>query len=536
MSTEELLRRLGEVDPVDPQLLDTVVGDILAAARWPDLAPEPEERAPQLAAVIPIKAEPARHRGHRLGALARGRVMRATAVGSAALVAAVATLAGLGDLPTRNGPLPSHHVAGARPTSTGFQLVDASSSPFATVAAGSTDDNLQCVTQTACYANVYRSAPHAPSGVERTTDGGKTWKFVAGLPGGATLSDSVPLSCPTTQMCMGVATAPYPPKEQARLDAALKARASQVVPGKLITRTAKGRQVEANLTAVLRAIGMPPLELVVTTDGGANWTVDRVGGAASLPAPFENGSSLVKCTTAQVCTVYAGSGLFVTTDGGSTWTKEPPLPQGVARLLCDPDGTCIAVQSLGKVHSSSIVGLRSTNFGKTWTAGPPGPEGGAILNLDCADTTHCMSAYPVKGGIKVTHTANAGRSWQVSTVPTTSPYGPANDVTSISCANGTDCWLALSAGPVVQASGLRKVQIRAAAYIYRTQDGGATWTDLPLPSVNGSPLVIVYPMSCPSTLGCIAVGATDAQFNPRHTPGTPLTTPGREILSDLPQA
>jgi hypothetical protein len=59
--------------------------------------------------------------------------------------------------------------------------------------------------------------------------------------------------------------------------------------------------------------------------------------------------------------------------------------------------------------------------------------------------------------------------------------------------------------------------------IEATTDGGATWTPLELPSVDGAPLGSVSPISCPSAGGCLGVGAVNGQ-------------PGSVLLSSLPPA
>ncbi len=80
----------------------------------------------------------------------------------------------------------------------------------------------------------------------------------------------------------------------------------------------------------------------------------------------------------------------------------------------------------------------------------------------------------------------------------------------VSCATGRDCFVS------AQGTG---------AAIEATHDGGRTWTAISLPTVNGDQIAIVYPISCPSPAGCIAVAATSSQF----TSGSK-----RVIISNLP--
>lgn len=556
MKSFELLQHLGEVDPVDAELLDSVVGQVLAAAAasqhpplsffdahgraeltapatyWPG-APDPGAGGWGTlcnAGLSRARITPTTGRGRpRPVVRARSRTAWGTALASAALVVAAAALAGMGALPMGGSST-------ARQAPGGWQLLAATTSPFADVAPGSADGTLQCVTETTCYADALSAAPGSRSGLERTTDGGRTWHFLSPLPGGARLS-SAPLSCPTTQMCMGVAREPISPQDQARLTAALQAvRRVSLRRGTVSARAARA-QAEASFTKVRRSIPLPATELVVTTDGGASWSVDRLVSSPNPQPVFRMGDRLrVDCATAQVCVASAESQMFVTRDGGRTWAQQPPIPLvaspgGLYPLHCAADGACIGVEPLGSFPHTSMVALRSKNFGRTWTAGPPVRSGGAIYRVTCADTTHCMALRSAKDGFTVASTADAGRSWQVVTVATsTFPPGWVPTARSLACATGQDCWISVSAGPVVGNAVGDKT-----ASIYRTVDAGATWTQLPpLPLVDGAPLVMVYPMSCPSALGCIAVGATASQFDPLRAPGKRFVPSGREILSDLP--
>lgn len=491
MTAYELLQHLGEVDPVDPALLDSIVGEVLDAdSRQPGPTPFGAYRASPLfdapalvrpffpagthAPIAPRAATGAavpRRRGH-LGVpgRARGPALWATAVGTAAVVSVMAVL-------LASGALPTHGVAHGPRQAPGWRLVDAATSPFAAVGAAPTQaGSLECVTATTCFANAYPFGPGTASGFEQTTDGGRSWHLFGAVPGsGGTLR---PFSCPTAQMCMGVA-----------------------YQGQALT-------------------------LVATTDGGAHWSVDSLAGSTTLPAGVGPGNGHVACATAEVCVVSAGRQMFVTRDGGAVWAHEPPLPgAGLIKLRCSADGTCIGLEWGGTANAGTLVAARSTDFGKTWRQGPSGPIGGVIGHMTCADTTHCMAAYPTQAGIEVTSTADGGRSWQSSTVPGTSSSALPTDLV---CVTGEDCWIAGS--PYSQS------QAYYNAFVYQTRNAGATWTALPLPLVQGAPLAVIRAMSCPDTLGCIAVGQTSAQFHHRRVPGQPVRPPSSQIISDLPAA
>ncbi|MGH9072023.1 MAG: hypothetical protein ACRDX8_12880, partial [Acidimicrobiales bacterium] len=139
----------------------------------------------------------------------------------------------------------------------------------------------------------------------------------------------------------------------------------------------------------------------------------------------------------------AGAFLW-TRDGGVSWSQasvsSPGAVAGVSALTCSPDGSCLALASLGAVPNFTLVGLRSADGGKTWTAGPPTTyrSGGGSMFSACGDASHCMAAFSSDsraGGIVIATTANQGATWSVSPAPPTWD----NLATALSCATGLDC-------------------------------------------------------------------------------------------------
>jgi photosystem II stability/assembly factor-like uncharacterized protein len=393
-----------------------------------------------------------------------------------------------------------------------MRLIDSTTSPFQLVAGGPQTGNLECVTAVVCYADATSGSAPVGSGVERTADGGATWKPTASLPDGEQLS--WPLSCPTALVCFGVAS-----------------------------------------EAGSNPLNNPgPLQLAVTTDGGQGWSIE------SLPAPagISNGSvQQLSCATPRACVLdfvgspagagsaagggpSAMSGTFLsTTDGGQTWMASSAVAELASTQLwtlrCDPDGSCLALAPTGSVQepaSQAMVALRSTDWGRTWmTTSSPLATGPGILLVSCGDALHCMIAYPsVSGGrIAVATTSDGGATWRVKAAP---PSWPSVAV-SVSCATPQDCFIS-AASPTQGGYGDPVIEA--------THDGGDTWAPLALPIVDGSPLALVYPLSCPATTGCIGVGATPKEFSrPPHPPsgaappsrGSIPPTSGRVIVSNL---
>lgn len=377
-----------------------------------------------------------------------------------------------------------------------MRLVASTGSPFESVGASAQSGNLECVTASVCYAA--QSSPTTPGWtIDRTADGGETWLPVATLPNHELLT--WPLSCPTALDCFGAASS-------------------------------LGNEVSAPASP----------QLAVTTDGGQHWSIDQV----TAPSDFQESSvDQMSCPTAQSCVIHllqglqgtsAASGTFLSTnDGGRTWTAASLVPPSASvslwSLKCDSDGSCIGLVPTGSVadpDAEAIDALRSTDGGHTWTVTSVHlAVGPGTLLLSCGDSLHCLAAYNANNGttIGIATTSDGGATWKVNVAPASWP----NTAIAVSCATPLDCFVSASgatnagyADPVIEA----------------THDGGLTWTPLSLPDVAGSPLAIVYPLSCPVPSGCIGVGATPQEFAPPRTlpkPGFVAASQGRVIVSNL---
>jgi photosystem II stability/assembly factor-like uncharacterized protein len=285
-------------------------------------------------------------------------------------------------------------------------------------------------------------------------------------------------------------------------------------------------------------------QFVLTTDAGAHWS------ATAIPAPMGLGNpsaSRFACGDATHCVLSVtgrGSssssqraGTFLTTaDAGLTWTQAtsaPSAPAGaVWTLKCSADGSCLAISALGGYPKSYVIGLRSQDWGQTWTAGAPAVYTNAtVLYASCGDTTHCMLvpvASPSKDPYEIATTSNAGVSWNESSPP----VGWQNMPTAVSCASATDCWIAVSTYSNHSSAGTY-----SQATIEVTDDGGSTWSSLPLPTTT-PPFGDVVALSCPPTGdGCMGIGNLEDHFLPSSgptSPTVPLTVP--QVFSNLPDA
>ena len=408
---------------------------------------------------------PAMPRHGRRRQIAHSRWWAAAAVGAAAAALVAASVLSGGSQPgaVRHGAAPPVSRQSMR-------LVDATSSPFRSVGSGHSPFELTCVTSRVCYVHGQPGAA-----VQRTSDGGLTWRPVAALPDHLSLSASE-LSCPTTHTCAGL-------------------------PGTAVSGS---------------------LRLAITRDGGAHWRVE------SLPAPpGSTGAAIdqVSWGTAQACVVHLtdnGPGAVLsTTNGGKTWIPASVIPAGAPRFLyylrCDSSGECIGLAPTGTGSDGGMAAMRSADNGRTWAVtGSVHLPPAAIFLVSCGDALHCMSAA---GDGQISTTSDGGVTWRTSDGPV-----PSSDtVTSVSCATGLACFVAASS--MEDIDGNSHQQTYRLAVIEATSDQGTTWTPVSLPAVGGSPLALVYPLSCPTQAGCIGAAGTARQDGSV-----------REIISSFPAA
>ena len=173
-----------------------------------------------------------------------------------------------------------------------------------------------------------------------------------------------------------------------------------------------------------------------------------------------------------------------TTNGGATWTSDPvPLAygDGLSAVACPSISTCFAA------GYNSIIS--TTDGGSTWRNDPVPQGSGGLGAISCPSTSDCTGVV----GASIVSTTDGGSTWTSETAP-----APVDSLGSVACPSTSTCF-------AVSGNSFRTTEKSASAPIISTTNGGATWTNDPIPSQ----VTNLSSIACQSALDCTAVGSND---------------------------
>lgn len=172
----------------------------------------------------------------------------------------------------------------------------------------------------------------------------------------------------------------------------------------------------------------------------------------------------------------AGAGLYKSTDGGSSWTllssTTGPDFRYIQKVLVSPSSSAVIIATRQSRNEGGSPGIfRSTDGGDTWTRVISGR--GADLELASNGDIYASTGIGSGSG-QVWRSTDDGVNWTEVTPP-----------------GGNPLWIELAVAPS-QSSETSSTRIYALAqeassrtsvtWFQRSDDGGATWTDLPIPN------------------------------------------------------
>ena len=171
---------------------------------------------------------------------------------------------------------------------------------------------------------------------------------------------------------------------------------------------------------------------LLTTDGGATWTVQK------LPSGT-GGLATVACPSTSVC--QAG-GLDASASAGKvvgTTARRPALGHRAARphepivAISCVVSICEAVGRSADRYSGDA--LRSTDGGRTWTIQHMPGGIGALNSVDCTSALICQAVggNPSGSAGDAVHTTNGGSTWETEGLP------GIDALSALACTSATDC-------------------------------------------------------------------------------------------------
>lgn len=263
-----------------------------------------------------------------------------------------------------------------------------------------------------------------------------------------------------------------------------------------------------------------PGQLQRTADGGAHWSPSTTPGAALTPSPSASPSSISMPTTVDlsapsssvVWALVAGQYLFRSTDQGNTWQRRtmPEFKAGGAAkahiaFASDQDGWVFFVVTTsdcgGYMASAPRTSLqqgvqvyRTTDGAATWTLADSAVQGqvsaGGLPLEQCkdsfyfADPQHGFVSTSDAANMYVWRTSDGGVTWTSARIQ--DPPGTGGRIIFIQSFGGT-------------------VDLYAPGDVFQSTDGGATWTRVggfppPLVIVSPTRWLVIFPASTSETL------------------------------------
>jgi photosystem II stability/assembly factor-like uncharacterized protein len=152
------------------------------------------------------------------------------------------------------------------------------------------------------------------------------------------------------------------------------------------------------------------------------------------------------------------------------------------------------IASFGTLVFALIIGSFSVALasGSKWVVLAIPGNGGAIASLSCYSTSYCVGVG--FNSAQIITSSDGGRSWKPHIVADASPVG----FNSIYCLPDSTCY----------ATGYLGKKYPAGAVIYKSPNGGKTWTVVYRKPTPTNPFYLLSSISCPTDLRCVATGAT----------------------------
>lgn len=280
-----------------------------------------------------------------------------------------------------------------------------------------------------------------------------------------------------------------------------------------------------------------------TTDRGESW--QRSNDLLSSPRVRE-----LAIDPATPTTVYAGTedGVATSTDGAATW-RNVHLERGVNALAIDPRSPKTVYAGFGLGIGCMV--LKTTNRGWSWRPAGAGLRGNVVISL-AIDPSTPTTLYAVCTEAGLFKSTDAGGSWRLLDLgipeinPTSVVIDPADPQTLyaagravLKSVDGGETWTLITAGFPPTGSGgaslaidpvdSRTLYASTRAGVFRSSDGGASWSPLGLENRSGAPLAV--DPNQPEVVYVGGIGGVFRLVEESESPPEPPPPPGTDYLS-----
>jgi hypothetical protein len=340
--------------------------------------------------------------------------------------------------------------------------------------------------------------------------------FVAQTPGPA--PQTILMTCPSESTCYAVGNGKRGLLSYKTSDGGSSWRRLSVPPGIVIANqfscpTASTCFVAAFQTSSRSAQNV----LLMTTDGGENWTVKPAlaGGEGGIDCPSPTTCVVVVTRPNYEPDKVAGPNngpdtvpheyVYWSTDAGTNWREVSDVPSGLlASLDCPTTTTCIGLAYSYPSTAPFVESLRTTDGGQTWHFARLRLRGIAFHAPACSDANHCVAiaqTVPVpnsrmQGHLVALTSTNGGQAWQTHNLP--ADVATDSIVTGLSCPTDVQCWAALL---------LHQETRSPQPVIAATSDGGGSWQQDPIadPCASDGCYADIQTLQCPAPSACLAL-------------------------------
>jgi photosystem II stability/assembly factor-like uncharacterized protein len=190
---------------------------------------------------------------------------------------------------------------------------------------------------------------------------------------------------------------------------------------------------------------------------------------------------------------------YITQPGWQVSSASGPLPtsqQNTLELTCPTSATCYSTGVDNHTgHTQGVISV-THDGGATWQQSLASTDGTYFSGISCPTTSTCMAVGTLPSATshpQLYRTIDGGKSWTAQQIP-----GPREIPLALSCSTTLNC----------TTIGLEQTEPAPTPVSYFTTDGGQNWTSSVLPSNFQPSGTSQSPLDCFADGRCIATGST----------------------------